>query len=132
MAKNALSELDLDHIPVISLAKRLEEVFIPGFSEAQNIPKTSSSLKLLQQIRDEAHRFAVSKHRQQRKKRTLKSELDQIPGIGLSRRNQLLKHFGSIKSIRTASREALGEVPGLPQKTAARIYEYFHEGKADK
>jgi excinuclease ABC subunit C len=96
-ARRALEEIGLAQQAVISLAKRLEEVFIPGFSEAQNIPKTSSSLKLLQQIRDEAHRFAVSHHRRQRKRRTLHSRLDRIPGVGPQRREQLIRHFGSIK-----------------------------------
>jgi len=127
ITKDVLDDLGLSNIPVISLAKRLEEVFVPGFSEAQNIPKTSSSIKLLQQIRDEAHRFAVSKHRQQRKKRTLTSELDNIPGIGKNRRNGLLKYFGSIKRIKSATLEDLVSAPGLPVKTANEIYKYFNE-----
>ena len=125
VASRVLHELGLSEIPLISLAKRLEEVFVPGFSDAQNIPKTSSSIKLLQQIRDEAHRFAVTKHRQQRKKRTLTSELDQIAGVGVNRRNDLLKHFGSLKKIKEASLNKLEEVPGLPQKTAEAIYKFF-------
>ena len=125
VAVQMLSDLNLIHIPVISLAKRLEEVFVPGISDAQNIPKTSSSIKLLQQIRDEAHRFAVSKHRQQRKKRTLRSELDAIEGVGSGRRNELLKHFGSLKKIKNANLEQLLSVPGLPLKTAEAVYAYF-------
>ena len=127
VASRVLHELGLSGIPIISLAKRLEEVFVPGFSDAQNIPKTSSSIKLLQQIRDEAHRFAVTKHRQQRKKRTLTSELDQIAGVGVNRRNDLLKHFGSLKKIKGASLVELKAVAGLPGKTAEAIFKYFHE-----
>jgi excinuclease ABC subunit C len=121
-----LNEIEMDHIPLISLAKRLEEVFLPGLSDAQNIPKTSSSIKLLQQIRDEAHRFAVTHHRKQRKKRTLTSELDQIPGIGKERRQQLLKHFGSVKKIKNSSKADLLQMPGLSDKLANAIYDFFH------
>jgi excinuclease ABC subunit C len=130
-ARRALEEIGLAQQAVISLAKRLEEVFIPGFSEAQNIPKTSSSLKLLQQIRDEAHRFAVSHHRRQRKRRTLHSRLDRIPGVGPQRREQLIRHFGSIKKVAAADLDDLKAVPGLPQRIAEAVYEYFHrEGEA--
>ena len=96
-AVEILTEIGFMNYNIIGLAKRLEEVFHPGNSEPQTIPKTSSSLKLLQQVRDEAHRFAITFHRQKRKKRTIRSDLDQIPGIGPKRRNDLLKRFGSIK-----------------------------------
>jgi len=125
-AYGALEELELTSIPIISLAKRLEEVFLPGFSEAQNIARTSSSIKLLQQIRDEAHRFAVTHHRKQRKKRTLTSELTTIPGIGEQRRIQLLKYFGSLKKIKEADLEAIKSVPGLPENIAVDIYNHFN------
>lgn len=129
IAYDVLTSLSLQQIPLISLAKRLEEVFVPGISDAQNLPKTSSSIKLLQQIRDEAHRFAVSKHRQQRKKRTLTSVLDQIPGIGANRRTQLLNYFGSVKKVKAASLEQLISVPGMPHKTAENIFQFFRENE---
>jgi len=87
---------------------------------------TSSALKLLQQIRNEAHRFAVTFHRQRRKKRTLISELDNIAGIGPKRRVRLLQRFGSVKQIATASIQELIEKGGLPKNTAQNVYRYFH------
>ncbi len=125
-ARQILDNLGLKKQAVIGLAKRLEEVFLPGLSEAQMIPKTSSSLKLLQQIRDEAHRFAITFHRERRKKRTLISELDQIPGIGPKRRNHLLKTFGSVRKIKKCSAEELREKGKLPQNIAEEIVLYFH------
>ena len=123
-----LAELELHDQPIIGLAKRLEEVFLPGISDAQMLPHTSSALKLLQQIRNEAHRFAVTFHRQRRKKRTLTSELDNIPGIGAKRRAQLLKQFGSVKNIANASVPELTEKGRLPQSTAENVFDYFHHG----
>ncbi|MFQ5676715.1 MAG: excinuclease ABC subunit UvrC, partial [bacterium] len=93
VAVRVLKKLNLANKAVVALAKRLDEVFVPGVSAAQNIPKTSSGLKLLQQIRDEAHRFAVTYHRTLRRKRTIQSELDNIPGVGPGRRTALLKYF---------------------------------------
>ena len=121
-----LTELGLGQQPVIGLAKRLEEVFLPGLREAQMLSHTSSALKLLQQIRNEAHRFAVTFHRQRRKKRTLISELDNIAGIGPKRRVRLLQRFGSVKQIATASIQELIEKGGLPKNTAQNVYRYFH------
>ncbi|HLX11988.1 MAG TPA: excinuclease ABC subunit UvrC, partial [Bacteroidota bacterium] len=112
-------------LPVIGLAKRLEEVFVPGSSEAQTIPKTSSGLKLLQQIRDEAHRFAITYHRELRKKRTLQTELDLIEGIGKQRAKKLLEVFGSVQGVKFATSEQLGEIVG--EKVAAKIKDYFSE-----
>lgn len=113
------------NIPVIGLAKRLEEVFVPSVSEAQTIPKTSSGLKLLQQIRDEAHRFAVTYHRSLRTKRTLQTELDLIAGVGKKRAKELLAVFGSVQGVKFATSEQLEEIVG--QKVAAKIKEYFSE-----
>lgn len=110
-------------IPIIGLAKRLEEIYRPGESEALLLSKTSSSLRLLQRIRDEAHRFAVQFHRTVRKKRILSSELDLIKGIGKKRAKELLEVFGSVQAIRFATEEQLAEIVG--QKTAERIREYF-------
>ena len=111
---------------MVALAKRLDEVFLPGEKESLMIPKGSSSLKLLQRIRNEAHRFAVEYHRKLRKKRTIRSELDQIPGIGPARRKILLKHFGSVRKIRQASLEVLLQTEGIDKRTADNIYTYFH------
>ena len=120
-AVHVLRKLSIPNPPVIGLAKRLEEVFVPGVSDPQNIPKSSPSLRLLQRIRDEAHRFAVTFHRQQRKKYTLHSELDAIPGIGERRRNALLKAFGSVENIRKASVEEIANVEGMNRKAAERV-----------
>ena len=122
-AVEALRALGIEDQAVIGLAKRLEEVFLPGLSDPQNIPKTSSSLKLLQMLRDESHRFAIAYHRKLRQKRTLTSELDEIPGVGPSRRVSLLKHFGSVKRIREAGVEEVAEVEGVGLKLAEVICE---------
>ncbi len=113
------------HIPVIGLAKRLEEVFVPEAGDPQSIPKSSSGLKLLQQIRDEAHRFAVTYHRTLRVKRTLQTELDLIEGIGKKRATQLLEVFGSVQGVKFATMEQLSELVG--SKLAESIREYFGE-----
>ncbi len=125
-AWSVLDELKIADQPIIGLAKRLEEIFFPGISDAQMLPRTSSSLKLLQQIRDEAHRFAITFHRQKRKKRTITSDLDQISGIGPKRRNDLLKKFGSLKKIKELKIEELKQKGDLPDKIAINIYNYFH------
>jgi excinuclease ABC subunit C len=125
-AMSVLNELDLRDQPVIGLAKRLEEIFFPGISDAQTLPHTSSSLRLLQQIRDEAHRFAITFHRERRKKRTIVSELDKIEGIVEKRRSHLLKVFGSVKKIRLAPIEELTGKGKIPKNTAKRIYTFFH------
>lgn len=125
-AKQILDNLGLTQQPIIGLAKRMEEVFLPGFSDAQMIPKTSSSLKLLQQIRNEAHRFAITFHRERRKKRTLTSELDKIPGVGPKRRAQLLKIFGSVQKIKNCTAEELQKKGKLPQNIAKNLFSYFH------
>lgn len=122
-ALEVLTRLGLHDQPVIGLAKRLEEVFVPGKSEPETIPKTSSGLRLLQQIRDEAHRFAVTYHRSLRTKRTLQTELDLIEGVGKKRAKELLEAFGSVQGVRFATPEQIAEVVG--EKVAARITEYF-------
>ena len=110
---------------IIGLAKRLEEVFVPGKPNAIMIPKKSSALKLLQQVRDEAHRFAVSFHRKKRSDRTIKTELTQIEGIGKKKAQQLLKKFGSVKSVRETPLDQLKHELG--DKTGQKVYSYFHE-----
>lgn len=126
-ALQILKELGISNQQIIGLAKRLEEVFIPGYNEAQMVPHTSGSIKLLQQIRDEAHRFAVTFHRERRSKRTLTSELDKIAGVGAKRRNQLIKALGSVKKIKEASVAELVETARLPENVAKRVYQYFHQ-----
>ncbi|GAB4370632.1 MAG: excinuclease ABC subunit UvrC [Calditrichia bacterium] len=120
-ALQVLNELGIADQPIIGLAKRLEEVYLPGMSESQNIPKRSAGLKLLQHIRDESHRFAITYHRKLRSKQTLKSPLDDIPGIGPKRKQMLLKTFGSLKKIREASKEELMERGKLPANIAERL-----------
>jgi len=115
-------------VPVIGLAKRLEEVFFPNEQLPHNLPKTSSSLKLLQQVRDEAHRFAITFHRELRTKRTLQTELTEIQGIGKAKAEKLLKTFGSVSEVKKASAKALTEVVG--KKAAEQILAHF-QGKAD-
>ncbi len=122
-AQESLAALGLT-IPTIGLAKRLEEIFLPGQVESLLLPRTSSSLRLLQQIRNEAHRFAVQFHRTVRQHRLLTSELLDIPGIGPRTAQKLLQHFGAVHSIAHASLEALREVIG--QRLAERVYRYFH------
>ena len=111
--------------PIIGLAKRLEEVFVPGETEPVMIPKTSSSLKLLQRVRDEAHRFAITFHREKRRKRTLSSELDKIPGVGPKTARKLLKYFGSVKKIKSAEPDQL--ISAVGQSVGKKIHAYFHE-----
>ena len=117
---------------VIGLAKKMEEIFVPGVGDAIMIPKTSSSIKLLQTIRDEAHRFALAFHRERREKRVLHSSLDDIPGIGEKRRIALLNHFGSVQAIQQANLESLIAVDGIPEEIARRIHEYFLEASAEE
>ena len=124
-AMEVMGKLGLTGIPVIGLAKRLEEVFLPGQSEPELLAKTSGALRLLQQVRDEAHRFAITFHRSLREKRTLQTELDLIKGIGKKRAQELLEVFGSVQGVRFASEDQLAEVIG--GKTARRIKEYFME-----
>ncbi len=121
-----LNNLGIKDQNVVALAKRLDEVFLPGRSGPLMIPKGSASLKLLQRIRDEAHRFAVQYHRKLRKRSTIKSELDDIPGIGPDKRSVLLKHFGSVGKIKQADLEELMQTEGVNKKVAENIYRHFH------
>jgi excinuclease ABC subunit C len=126
-AKLVLDQLDLREKEVVGLAKRLEEVFLPGASEAQNIPKTSSSIHLLQRIRDESHRFAVTYQRKLRTKRTISSQLTRIEGIGPRRTGDLLRHFGSVTAIRDAHVDDIARVAGIGVKRAQVIYDSLKE-----
>lgn len=117
-------ELGLD-IPFISLAERMEEVFVEGRSEPVNLPRNTKGSLLLQRLRDEAHRFALTYHRNLRGKSSRSSILDQIPGVGPKRKKALLRHFGSVKAIREASVEDLCKVEGINRKVAEEIYQYM-------
>jgi excinuclease ABC subunit C len=118
-----LDELDLD-IPVVGLAKRLEEVYVPGNADPIAIPRGEEALYLLQRVRDEAHRFAVSYHRKLRGKRMVDSVLDEVPGVGPARKRALIRHFGSLKRIREATKDSLAGV--VPDKVAENLYEVLH------
>ncbi len=126
-ALSAIKEQNIEDLQVASLAKRFEEVYLPGRSEPLSIPRTSSSLKLLQRIRDEAHRFAVTYHRNLRSKRLEESELDKIPGVGKKRKLDLLAAFGSVEGIKNASLEALSATPNIPANIAKAVYEHFRQ-----
>jgi len=120
-AQRALDELGIDDIPVVGLAKRLEEVWVPGQEDPVILPRTSEGLYLLQRVRDEAHRFAITHHRSRRSKSMVESILDDVPGLGEVRRKALLKRFGSLRKLRAATVEEIAEVPGIGGKTAEAI-----------
>ncbi|MBE4736130.1 MULTISPECIES: excinuclease ABC subunit UvrC [Streptomyces] len=120
-ARRALDELGIDDIAVCGLAKRLEEVWVPGEDDPVVLPRTSEGLYLLQRVRDEAHRFAITYQRTKRAKRFRASPLDDVPGLGEARKQALLKHFGSLKKLRSATIEQICEVPGIGRKTAETI-----------
>jgi excinuclease ABC subunit C len=125
-ALEVLDEFDLrDAVPIAGLAKREEELFIPGQSKPIMLPRDSQGLFLVQRIRDEAHRFAVEYHRKLRSKQGIASQLDQIPGIGPRRRQRLLKAFGSINAIREASVDDLAAVPGMTRSAAEQVKVYL-------
>jgi excinuclease ABC subunit C len=125
-ATSALEELGIGQQPVASLAKREEEIHLPGREEPLALPRSSPVLQLVQRVRDEAHRFAVGFHRQARSRRTITSELDEIPGVGPSRRRKLLSRFGSVRGVRGATLKELASAVGTG--TAARIRAWF-DGK---
>jgi excinuclease ABC subunit C len=112
---------------VVSLAKRIEEVFIPGRSEPLVLPHDTPELQLLQRVRDEAHRFAIEFHRGRRDRAMTRSILDELPGVGPARKRVILKHFGSPERFLEASRDELESVPGLPGKVARDIHEYVNK-----
>ncbi len=121
-AREALDELGLQRIPVCGLAKRLEEVWIPGEDDPLILPRTSEGLYLLQRVRDEAHRFAITYHRAKRSRSMTLSVLDEVPGLGDSRKRALIKAFGSLKKVRTATATQIAAtVPGIGPATAAAV-----------
>jgi excinuclease ABC subunit C len=115
-------------LAVVSLAKRMEEVYVPGMPDPVVIPRTSEALYLLQRVRDEAHRFAITYHRKLRARSMTRSVLDGIPGVGETRRRQLVRHFGSARKAAQASLEELEQVPGLGPQLAKVVYEHLHGG----
>jgi excinuclease ABC subunit C len=149
MALRALHELGITDLEVVGIAKsRLqvdqatgarrhsdEKFYRPRRKNAVVFPVNSSALFLLQRVRDEAHRFAVTYHKTLRQRQQLRSALQDIPGVGEQRKTQLLRHFGSLKQVREASLDALNTMPGMPQSVAHAVYDYFHptpEGEDDE
>jgi len=127
-ATKALKELNLEEeVTICSLAKKHEEIFIPGFTKSLDTDENQKGVLLLRRVRDEAHRFALSFHRDKRSKRMNRSQLSQISGLGPSRIRELLEHFKSIDAIRIASKEDLSKVKGLGKNSVNDIYEYFNE-----
>ncbi|MDA0566409.1 excinuclease ABC subunit UvrC [Streptomonospora sp. S1-112] len=135
-ARRALDELGIDDIAVCGLAKRLEEVWLPDDEDPVILPRTGEGLYLLQRVRDEAHRFAITYHRQKRAKALTGSALDEVPGLGPARRSALLKHFGSVKRLAAATEEEIAQVPGIGKTTAgvihARLSGEEREGNHDR
>ncbi len=120
-AARALAELGIDDIALVGLAKRLEEVWLPGSDHPVVLPRSSEGLYLLQRVRDEAHRFAITFHRQRRSKTMTASALDSVAGLGQTRRTALLRHFGSLKRVRAATAEEIAQVPGIGAATAQAV-----------
>jgi excinuclease ABC subunit C len=120
-AKAVLDELGLHDLPLAGLAKEREELFLPGATEPILLPATSPALYLVQRLRDEAHRFAITYHRDLRAKRSVRSAFDDLPGVGPKRKRELMKVFGSIKRVRDAPVEQIAAVPGIGPSLAARI-----------
>jgi excinuclease ABC subunit C len=123
----AVSDFQAQGVCVISLAKRIEEVFLPGRAEPLVLAQGDQGLELLQRVRDEAHRFAVEFHRGRRGRAMTHSVLDELPGIGPRRKRVLLNHFGSPERVLSASRQELESVSGLPGKLAREIYAHLHK-----
>ena len=120
-AGRALAALGIDDVALCGLAKRLEEVWLPGEEHPVVLPRTSEGLYLLQRVRDEAHRFAIAFHRQKRSKSMVESALEGVPGLGETRRKALLRHFGSVKRLRAAGAEEIAAVPGIGPRTAEAV-----------
>ena len=127
VAVRVLEELGLEDIAVAALAKRFEEVYRPGRDEPVRIPRDSEALYLLQTARDEAHRFAIGYHRQLRDRRATRSVLDEVPGLGPTRRTRLLREFGSVKRLRALDEAELVALPWLPEPVGRALYARLHE-----
>jgi excinuclease ABC subunit C len=127
VAVRVLHELGLDgEIPVCALAKQFEEVYVPGKADPIRLPRQSEALYLLQRIRDESHRFAITYHRQLRGKRMTKSALDDIPGLGPGRKKRLIKELGGVKAVKQASLEQLRALSWLPETVADAVFTKVH------
>jgi excinuclease ABC subunit C len=120
-AAEVLDELGITDVAVIGLAKRLEEVWVPGETDPVIMPRNSEALFLLQRVRDEAHRFAITFHRSKRSRRMTASALDSVPGLGETRRTALVTHFGSVARIKDATVEEITSVPGIGVSTAKAV-----------
>jgi excinuclease ABC subunit C len=126
-ALDAARSIGLPALPIVSLAKREEEVFLPDRSEPLRLPRRSPSLRLLQRARDDAHRFGLAYNRQRRRERTITSELLSIPGIGPNRRRLLLERFGSLAGVRSATAAELAALPGMSLRLAERILRHLQD-----
>ncbi|MDO4740828.1 MAG: excinuclease ABC subunit UvrC [Eubacteriales bacterium] len=124
-AQEAMHSLGLD-IPMFGLAERIEEIVLPGREDTILLPRTSPALHLIQRLRDEAHRFAITHHRKLRGKRSVSSQLDDIPGVGPKRKKALLTHFKTMEELKNADAAALSAVEGVDKRTAEAVYAYFH------
>jgi excinuclease ABC subunit C len=120
-----LRELGLEDVPTVALAKQDEELYLAGRAEPLVLPRRSEALRLLQRLRNEAHRFAVAYHRKRRSRRTLVSAVEAIPGIGAKRRQALLGRFGSVERVREASPEEIAGVPGFSRQLAERVLSHL-------
>jgi excinuclease ABC subunit C len=127
-AASVLADLGVTDVALCGLAKRLEEVWLPGEDFPVILPRTSEALYLLQRMRDEAHRFAITFHRQRRSKRMTASGLDDVPGLGETRRKALLRTFGSVKKLAAATPEEIAEVPGIGRRTAEAVVAALNGG----
>jgi excinuclease ABC subunit C len=131
VAVRVLEELGLaDEIPVAALAKKFEEVYVPGEADPIRLPRQSEALYLLQRIRDEAHRFAITFHRELRGKRMTRSALDGIAGLGEVRKKRLVKELGGVRGVKAASLEDLHALPWLPDAVARAVHEKIHSPTA--
>lgn len=126
-ARSVMKELGFGHIPTYGLAKEFEHLFREGDPNPIILPRNSKALYLVQRIRDEAHRFAITYHRKLRDKRNLRSILEEVPGVGSKRKQALLKHFGSLAKIKKAALHELADAPGMNQKVAQEVWEFFQE-----
>jgi excinuclease ABC subunit C len=117
-----MTKLGVTDVALCGLAKRLEEVWLPGRTDPVILPRTSEALYLLQRVRDEAHRFAITYHRQKRSRSMTQSALDDVPGLGEVRRKALLRAFGSVKRLRAATVDEIAGVPGMGRRTAEAVH----------
>ena len=129
-AQAGMAAAGVEGVPIVSLAKKREEVFRPGRPDRLLLDEGSAALRVLQHIRDEAHRFALRHHRGRRDRGMMESVFDALPGVGPSRKAALLRHFGSADRFLAASREELEAVPGVPSKVARDVYDRLHKTAA--